>query len=322
MGEIVEGDDTTIKCETYNGHSIITWHPPSGLSLAIEAGSAQYPAGTVAYYITNINTYSDYFQGISRVTQTPNRDTRNIQDLCITEVRWRNISKSATGVYECRYRDNVRHNVAVRLYSMDVRDAIAPRLAKQLGRNKKHVYVETQNRENVQLECHLIDGAPTPTISWLKVTYISIYRFKIVFIPFCYRKDGVIFDKDRLIKDLKINETSVNGTLYSYLHLMDVDDASEGEYTCLFENRLGSDNQTFRLEVAMDDSFFGATISIIIVLIVITALLILMAKIFFVRLSVRRKHKQNNAITLNFEYVEMIRRLEIPTILPKCWNLY
>lgn len=250
LGAITEGDDATIKCETYYGHSVITWHPPSGPSVTIEAGSLQNPAG------------------ISRVTQTPNKETRKPQDLYMTEVRWRNISKSATGLYECRYRDNLRHSVAVRYYSMEVRAAMVPRLEKQLGGKKKYITVKIQERENTQFECHLLEGVPTPTVSWLK--------------------DGVIVNKDRLIKDLIINETTINGTLHSYLHLVDVEAASEGEYTCLFENRLGSDNKTFRLEVALDDDYYTATITITVVLIVIAAVLLLAARIFYVRLTKAR----------------------------------
>lgn len=74
--------------------------------------------------------------------------------------------------------------------------------------------------------------------------------------------------------------------MHSYLHLVDVEAASEGEYTCLFENRLGSDNKTFRLEVALDDDYYTATITITVVLIVIAAVLLLAARIFYVRLTV------------------------------------
>ncbi len=42
---IVHGDDVTLKCDTYQGHSSITWHPPTGQSQKIEIDSQEYPAG-------------------------------------------------------------------------------------------------------------------------------------------------------------------------------------------------------------------------------------------------------------------------------------
>ena len=84
------------------------------------------------------------------------------------------------------------------------------------------------------------------------------------------------------------NETKINGTFRSYLHLPNMELINEGEYTCHFENRLGSDNQTFRLEIDANDN--GATIAIFVVLVIIVFLLILVARIFYVRFSVLDKN--------------------------------
>ncbi len=42
---LVHGVDVTLGCDTYQGYSSITWHPPTGPSQTIEINSQQYPAG-------------------------------------------------------------------------------------------------------------------------------------------------------------------------------------------------------------------------------------------------------------------------------------
>lgn len=88
-----------------------------------------------------------------------------------TELRWGNISKSATGFYECRYTESLRRNVAVQFYHMIVQEAQAPRLKSKLSKKKqKKTIVEIKEGKEASLECHLEEGAPTPTVSWYKVS--------------------------------------------------------------------------------------------------------------------------------------------------------
>lgn len=58
---------------------------------------------------------------------------------------------------------------------------------------------------------------------------------------------------------------------------------SQGEYTCLFENRIGMDQRKFQLTVDFSED---GLVAVIVVLIVIAALLIVVARIFYVRFSV------------------------------------
>jgi hypothetical protein len=101
-----------------------------------------------------------------------------------------------------------------------------------------------------------------------------------------YYQNDVLLDKLTPENGLTFNESKINGTLRFYLHLAHVDSTQEGEYTCHFENRLGSDNQTFQLYIDDNGGFNGARIAIIVVLIIILILLMLVARIFYVRFSV------------------------------------
>jgi uncharacterized protein YodC (DUF2158 family) len=208
-----------------------------------------------------------------------------------TELRWENISKSATGFYECRYNDSARRNVAVQFYHMIVQEAQAPRLKfKQFGKKKKNFVIEIKEGKDASLECQLEEGAPTPIVSWFKVKHEFVlikFEFLNFFVDFF--QNDVLLDKLTPENGLTFNEVKINGTFRSYLHFERAELKNEGEYTCHFENRLGYDNQTFRLDIDVNGDFYGATIAIIVVLILIVLLLILVARIFYVRFAVLQK---------------------------------
>ncbi len=49
---VVNGDDVTLRCDTHQGYSSITWHPPTGPSQTIEIDSQQIPAGMNLLLVT------------------------------------------------------------------------------------------------------------------------------------------------------------------------------------------------------------------------------------------------------------------------------
>lgn len=73
-----------------------------------------------------------------------------------------------------------------------------------------------------------------------------------------------------------------NGT--SVLHLKVVIE-SQGDYTCLYENRLGKVAKLFKL-VVINIGGRKEMIAIIVVLIVIAVLLVIMARLLYIRFSV------------------------------------
>jgi hypothetical protein len=54
---------------------------------------------------------------------------------------------------------------------MIVQEAQAPHLKSKLSKKKqKKTIVEIKEGKEASLECHLEEGAPTPTVSWFKVS--------------------------------------------------------------------------------------------------------------------------------------------------------
>jgi hypothetical protein len=139
---------------------------------------------------------------------------------------------------------------------MIVQEARAPRLAsKQLNKKKKDkIFVMVKEGKDAKLECHLEEGAPLPTVSWFKVNKDEFALMKLKLTKLDSIQYNVLLDKMTPENGLTFNETKINGTFHYYLHLSNMEMINQGEYTCHFENRLGSDNQTFHVNIEDNES--------------------------------------------------------------------
>ncbi len=146
-----------------------------------------------------------------------------------------------------------------------------------------------------------------------KYEIIISFNSKICFTNKTNGKDGV--SRDIRAKEMK-EPLLVNGS--SVLKFR-AETYSQGEYTCLFENRIGMDQRTFQLTVDFSED---GLVAVIVVLIVIAALLIVVARIFYVRFSVvaRLFYSDDHCGKNNNNLFLLDRGLESHRTSPRFWS--